>query len=258
MGDVSDVERLLQATFDAKHVKAALKHFQAMATEFQQGAWEEAISKAGKFVEAILKALYVHVGRTLPPARQFKADRVINELGQLVTGTFDDTIRLTIPRATKFVYDIASNRGARHDPDEIDPNEMDARAVVSTTAWALAEMLRYSQKGAMNTHSVEELVASLTQRQYPLIEEVDGRVYFHIRGASARDVALLLLWHKHPGRMTKEELIAALMRHRFNRPNATMAVARIARFVDMDDNGRLRLLQPGLREAEQLIEAARN
>src|SRR5713226_3490681 len=132
-----DLEKLLQGKFVARHVKAVLTHFQAMNTEFRQGAWEEAIGKSGKFVEAVLKALYVHAptGKPLATGRNYKADKVINELGGLAAGTVDDTVRLTIPRACRFIYDIASNRGARHDPDEIDPNLMDARAVVATAAW---------------------------------------------------------------------------------------------------------------------------
>jgi predicted nucleic acid-binding protein len=253
---VADLEQMLQPTFAARHVKAALKYFQAMTTEFQQAAWEEAISKGGKFIEATLKALYVHVGKVLPPAREFKAGKVMNELEQLASGSFDDAIRLTIPRACKFAFDIASNRGARHDPGEIDPNEMDARAVVAAAAWTLAEMLRYAQKGALDPAATRELVDGLTQRQYPLIEDIDGRVYFHVRGASARDVALLSLWHKHPGRMTEDELIAAVMRHHFKKPNATIAVSRLGHLVDHDEHGRLRLLQPGMRMAESLISSA--
>ena len=254
---MSDLEQMLQPTFAAKHVKAALRHFQAMTTEFQQGAWEETLGKGGKFVEAALKALYVHVGKTLPAAREFKAGKVMADLEQLASGSFDDAIRLTIPRACRFAYDIASNRGARHDPGEIDPNQMDARAVVASAAWTLAEMLRYAQKGGLEPAAVQELVDGLTQRQYPLIEDVDGRVYFHVRGASARDVALLSLWHKHPGRMTEGELIAAVMRHRFKKPNATIAVARLGHLVDRDEHRKLRLLQPGMRLAEQLIASAK-
>ena len=37
------------------------------------------------------------------------------------------------PVRAKVVYDIASNRGVRrHDPDEDDSNELDARAVLAT------------------------------------------------------------------------------------------------------------------------------
>src|SRR5687768_17128410 len=101
----ADLEQMLQLAFAAKHVKAALKHFQAMTTEFQQSAWEEAIGKGGKFIEAALKALYVHAGKTLPGAREFKAGKVMNDLEQLPSGSIDDTIRLTIPRACRFAYD---------------------------------------------------------------------------------------------------------------------------------------------------------
>jgi hypothetical protein len=253
---LADLEQLLQAKFAAKHVRAAMKHFQAMTTEFQQGAWEEAIGKGGKFVEAALKALYVHAGKTLPAARDFKAGKLMTELEQLPAGSLDDSIKLTIPRACRFTYDIASNRGARHDPAEVDPNEMDARAVVAGTSWIAAEMLRYAQKDALDPARVRELVDGLTQRRYPLIEDVDGRVYFHVRGASARDVALLSLWHKHPGRMSEGELVAAVMRHHFTDKNAKMAVSRLGRLVDPDEQGRLKLLQPGVREAEELLRSA--
>src|SRR5438552_11084473 len=93
----ADLEQFLQAKFAAKHVRAALKHFQAMTTEFQQGAWEEAIGKGGKFVEAALKALYVHAGKTLPAARDFKAGQLMTELELLPAGSLDDSIKLTIP-----------------------------------------------------------------------------------------------------------------------------------------------------------------
>lgn len=253
---IDDAEQLLQPTFAAKHVKAALKHFQEMTVEFQQSAWEEAIAKGGKFIEAALKALYVHAGKTLPPARQFKASKVMDDLENLPAAAFDDSIRLTIPRACRFTYDIASNRGARHDPGEIDPNEMDARVVVAGTSWTLAEMLRYAQKGALDPARVQELVDGVTQRQYPLIEDVDGRVYFHVPGSSARDVALLSLWQKHPGRMSEDELIAAVIRHHFKKANASMAVKRLGRLVDRDEHGRLRLLQPGMHAAEELVRSA--
>ena len=117
-------------------------------------------------------------------------------------------------------------------------------------------MLRYAQKGALDPAVVRELVDGLTQRRYPLIEDVDGRVYFHVPRASARDVALLSLWHKHPGRMTQDDLVAAVTRHEFKKANATMAVHRLGRLVDHDDRGRLRLLQPGMRVAERLIASA--
>jgi hypothetical protein len=252
----TSIGTLLEATFAARHVKAAVKHFEAMNAEFQQGAWEEAIAKGGKFVEAVVKALCICTKQPLATGRGFSAGKVMDTLGSSATAGHADTVRLTIPRACRFLYDIASNRGARHDSDEIDPNLMDARAVVATAAWILAEMLRYAQKGALDLTTVSELVDGLTQRQYTLIEHVDERVYFHVPNASAKDIAILSLWRKYPGRMSRPELIEAAKRHGHGGHNATMAVSRLAGLVDTSADGRLRLLQPGNKKADELLARA--
>ena len=246
---------LLQATLPAKHAHAAVKHFRAAVLEYQKRNWDDATAKTGKFVEAVLKALATHAKAQIPPSRAFKADVYITQLGQLPAGTADDTVRLTVPRACRFIYDIASNRGARHDPDEIDPNEMDATAALNTSAWVLAELLRYAQKGG-DLEQTAALVAGLMRRRYPFIEEVDGRVYFHVPGISARGIALLTLWHRYPGRVARAELIAAVKRHRFTENNAKVAVTRLGGAVDDDGQSLLKLLTPGLREAERLVEQA--
>lgn len=247
------MDALLKPTFAATHVTALLSHHQAMVQEFQQGAWEECISKGGKFVEAVLKALWVHTGNALGPAREFKVDKVINQLPNCTT--FDDSIRLAIPRACRFAYDIASNRGARHDPHEIDPNVMDATAVVAMNVWILGEMVRYAQKGSLKPEEAKALVEALIEKKYPLMEDVEGRPYLHVPGASGRDIALLLLWKQHPKRISHDALVAGVMRHDCTEKNARVSVDRLKGAVDVDSGG-LRLLQPGIREAELILDAA--
>jgi len=88
------------------------------------------------------------------------------------------------------------------------------------------------------------------------MENVDGRVYFHVPRASAREIALLSLWHLHPGRMHYYDLVAAVVRHHFSEANARLAVARLRRVFDQDDEGRLRLLLPGMRAADELMASA--
>ncbi len=89
--------------------------------------WEDANAKAGKFGEAVLKALWRHAGEVVPSGKEFKAGKIMDQIEKKMTLT--DSLRLTIPRACRFTYEIASNRGARHDADEIEANEMDANAV---------------------------------------------------------------------------------------------------------------------------------
>ena len=251
MADV--VVTLLQTTFSAKHARAAVKHFRDAVLEYQKRNWDDATAKTGKFVEAVLKALAAHAQLNLPADRAFKVGVYIAQLENATTAA--DTVRLTIPRACRFIYDVASNRGARHDPNEIDPNEMDATSALNTSAWVLAELLRYAQKGG-DLSQTAALVAGLMRRRYPFIEEVDGRVYFHVPRISARGVALLTLWHRYPGRVARSALIAAVKRHRFTINNANVVVSRLGGAVDDDGQGLLKLLIPGLREAERLIEQA--
>lgn len=240
--------------FEPKHIKAQLIHYSGVIEALQRRQWQLAITRAGQFVEATMKALVVYTGGTLPPARQFKVGTVIQSLRQIPAGSQNDAIRITIPRACEFVYYVASNRGARHDPDEVDPNEMDAHVVSNVTAWVLAELVRYAQRRAASPGEVASLLAAVVERHYPIIEEVDGRTYFHVPHLSARQLALLALWHKHPARVSRTELLSTLERHRIKQNNAATALSRIASVVDQTPEG-LRLLRPGLQEVEEIIGA---
>jgi hypothetical protein len=247
---------MIGTSFAQKYTPALLDHFDAAVASFQVGDWEKATLRCGKFVESTLKALWSYLGNPVPKSKDFKVDAVIRQLEQTPSANADDTIRLTIPRACRFIYEVASNRGARHDPDEVNPNRMDASTVVSLCAWILAEMLRYSQKGSLDPAKAADAVASLTEKKFPLIELVDGRAYFHVRELSARDIALLSLWRIFPNRLSKKEVAAAVVRHQFSAGNAKMAVSRLGSVVDDDGDGNLRLLSPGVEEAESLLSRA--
>lgn len=239
----------------AKHVDSLLKHFEKAIDHFRINEWEECSGRAGKFVEATLKALAQVAKVPAPTGRTFKVGTVVNQLGQLSAGAIDDAVRLVIPRCCTFIYEIASNRGGRHDPDEIDPNEMDATAAVANSSWVLAELIRYAQKGAVDVKQASELVKALSERKYPLIENVEGRFYLHKPQKSAPDVALVALSARYPGRMSKEELVATVRRNGFTEHNARVAVSRITKLVD-DDNEQLRVLAPGRHKAEEIMKEA--
>jgi hypothetical protein len=117
-------------------------------------------------------------------------------------------------------------------------------------------MIRFSQKGAIDLTRASQLVAALTQKKFPVIEEVGGRVYFHLKGLSAREDALLTLWHAHPGRLNGDELVGAARRHGSSKANARLGISRLKPLTDDDGEGNLLLLTPGILEAEQLISTA--
>jgi len=246
---------LLKDGFKATHVDAALKHFQNMVADYQKSEWADASAKGGKFIEAVMKALWVHAGEVVPKGKDFKVGSVIDSLQQKPAAAgIPDTIKLTIPRACRFTYEIASNRGARHDADEIDANEMDASTVVSLCSWILSEMVRFSQKG-LDLAEAKKIVEGLMRRKFPLSEEIDGRIYTQI-GHSAPEVALGILFEIYPKRMPKDELVKTLKRHEFSDDNANVALVRIKKYVDVDEQGRACLRNTGVQRVDELISEA--
>ena len=252
MPDRTADEMLKDKFVGKKHVDAVVRHFGRMVGDYQQSEWDDANAKAGKFVEAVLKALVCEAGETPLSGRAFKAGTVLDTIDKKTV--LSDSLRLTIPRACRFVYEIASNRGARHDADEVQPNEMDAKAVLALCSWVLAEMISYSQKG-MDLDKAKAVVDGLMKRRYPFMEDIDGRLYVDI-AESAREAALLILYGVYPKRMAEDVLVKQVTRHGYKRANAEMGVTRIRKFVDDDDSGNLRLRNTGVREAEELIEKA--
>jgi hypothetical protein len=254
------INEVLKDKFAAgRNIDALVVHFKVAVSEYHRGEWEKSLAKCGKFLEAVLKALLKEAGLSTQTGRQFKVDAAINALGAVAAGSTDDSIRLTIPRCCRFIYDVTSNRGGRHDPDEIDANEMDATAILGNCAWIVAEMVRYSQKKG-DPAEAKALVDTLMKRRYPIVEEIDGRTYIDLGTAkSARDLGLLILWHAGSKRIGRDELVRAIMRQRrsVKLANARMAVKRLVDVVDEDGNGNLMLRGTGFREAELLIVAAR-
>ena len=246
------INELLKDAFKPAHADAAVKHFRGMVDDFQKSEWADSAAKGGKFIEAVMKALWTYVGEAVPKGKQFSVGGIIDQLQQKpAAAAIPDTIKLTIPRACRFAYEIASNRGARHDADEIDANEMDASAVVAVCSWVLSEMVRFSQKG-LDLAEAKAMVEGLTRRKFPLSEEIEGRVYTEI-GNSAKEVALGILFHIYPKRMSELDLIYAITRHNYKEANAIVAVDRLKPYVDADDNDHVALRNTGLRKVEELI-----
>jgi hypothetical protein len=252
MSKKEEIKNLLRV-FNSKYVISLLNHFDESITKFENRDWEACIQKAGKFVEAAIKGLANYCQISMPRGRDFKVSKLVEELRKADQIKYDDTVRLLIPRICVFIYDISSNRGARHDPDEIDSNKMDAVVVVQNISWILAEMTRFSQKGSIAPDQAIELVEELMEKKYPIFEEIDGRLYVNKEGLSAPETAMLLLNFKYPNRVNKQHLTDMLIRHSFTRKNSEMAISRLSKYVDEDADGSVKLRAIGRNKADLIL-----
>jgi hypothetical protein len=238
MKEKEQIKNILLNRFSKKHIEASLGHYLKAIKEFQESNWEPSLSKISKFIEAILKCLWVFCNQPLPPSRQFKVKDIVNKIEKQTS--LDDSLRLTIPRACVYIYDITSNRGARHDPQEIDPNKMDATVAISVSSWILAELVRFAKKGS-TPDLAGGLIEALMEKQMPYFEEIDGRVYINIDKLSAAEVGLLLLYRIYPKRISRAELIGQIIRHGIREDASRVAVSRLSKYIDeVNDNWKIR------------------
>jgi hypothetical protein len=247
-----DAKRILSTQFPAIHLTAVLSHYEEAIKKYRAGDWEGSMLKGGKFLEAVLKALLTYCRLPVPAARRFKVGDAVRDLGK--TTSYDDSIRLLIPRACTFIYDIVSNRGTRHDPDKVNPNKMDASVAMPVISWVLAEMIRFASGIATPTETLEQ-VENLTEKKYPHIENIGGRLYVNISGLSARDLGLFLLHAHYPQRIRRADLSASMQRHGVRTAGArSMALLRLKNVVDETEEGWI-LRASGREEAENLLSA---
>jgi hypothetical protein len=244
---LADAAGLLRTQFAAAHVDAALMHFSAAIEKFVSGDWEGTSQKAGKFVEAVTKALMLHCQKKIENPRKFSAGRELQQLQQ--ASTYPEVIRLVIPRAGIFVYDIVSNRGGRHDPHDVDANEMDATTVLAMISWILAEMVRVCS--GSDPAVAMDLIKELATKTYPYFEEINGRPYVNLDGKPG-DIAILILYSIYPRRLRRQELINLVVRHGVGKSAATSAVHRLKNLID-DDSGGWMLRGKGREQAEALL-----
>jgi len=251
----NQIENLLKQKFETKRISAVLRYFISSVQKFKESDWETSLSKAGKFIEAIIKMLWVYSGKSLP-ARQkdFKAGVYARKIIDQVKTTeiSEDGIRLGIPRASIFIYDITSNRGGRHDSDEFSPNEMDAVTVSALCSWILAELVRFCVSDSMSPDEARKIVESVIERRYPIFEEIEGRIYVDDnKHKSAIQCALMILYKKFPIRMHRCELTKAVMRHKYK--TTALKFERLIPFIDIDRSGNILLRATGRKKVEEIL-----
>ncbi|MGC2224572.1 MAG: hypothetical protein WA624_20570 [Methylocella sp.] len=251
MKAAEQVKTLLIKKFDGKHVTSALQHFSDAIEKYIAGDWAGVGITAGKFVEAVTKALMVYGGQTISNPRKFSAGAELRKLENTLPTTVADAIRMVIPKACLFAYEIASNRGGRHDAHEVDANELDARTVIPAISWVLAEMIRFSASGG-DVAAAAVMVEELTKKRYPYLEDIDGRRYINIKSLNPREIGLLLLYSAYPERILRQGLVDLVVRHGTKKATAKTAVQRLKNVVDEDVSG-WKLRGIGREEAESLL-----
>src|SRR5690606_29767773 len=143
---------------------------------FVERRWEPSELNGGKFAEVVYSIIDGAVAGAMPtkaskPKKMADACRALE--GKPATSALvgDKSFRVYIPRALVLLYDIRNQRGVGHIDGDVDPNSMDASAVVAIASWVMAELVRIFHN--VSTKEAQDTVDALIERKTPLIWEVE-------------------------------------------------------------------------------------
>jgi hypothetical protein len=222
-----------------------LKYYDVVKQSLLKGDWEKAILNSGKLCEVMAKTLlwlfegnyksYKDVGTTCTKVKS------------LPRGAIDDSLRVRTPRIIEAIYDIRTHRGTAHHKSEIDPNQIDAHLCASGCDWLISELIRLFH--VSDFAQIKQLVEELHEKKIPTVEEFDEEAIVLLRGLSAKDEILLILYNFYPRRIPRDFITRSLKNFGAANIRASLSACRHEKLVHEDGEG-VKLTKSGINEVE--------
>jgi hypothetical protein len=216
--------------------------YQQILRNYRERRWEPAELNGGKLCEAVYTVIRGRIDGSYPP-RARGPQNMIEACRALEREQWPErSIKIQIPKMLIALYEIRNQRGVGHNGAEVNPNHMDAIAVLYISKWLIAELVRVLH--SLSTDEATELIDALVEREVQLVWSSGdvrrvlkpGLLLSQPEGVKETD---LLKWIEHPS--------LARFRRDVLRP------AHKARLIELDEQvGTVRLLPPGVELAESL------
>jgi hypothetical protein len=233
-----------------------LSAFNEIVRNYREHRWEPSELNGGKLCETAYTICRGWLEGGNYPARAEKPKRFPNvcwEMQDTYQQVADSrSARVLIPRMMIGLYDIRNNRGVGHAGAEVDPNRMDATAVLYTAKWLMAELVRLLHR--LSTDEATAIVDSLIEREVEWVWTHGDKKRILRTGMTWKHQTLVLLlaeagdiaeadmfrWLEHPSLSSfRKDVLKPLHKGRLIEYDATKRT--------------LRLLPPGVSAAEELV-----
>lgn len=168
--------------------------YQEILRNFRDGRWEPSELNGGKFCEIVYTILKGYLDGSFPskaskPANMLDACRALESQSG---SAHPRSVRIQIPRVLMALYEIRNNRGVGHIGGDVNPNHMDATAVLSMSKWTMAELVRLFHK--VEPAIAARMVDAIVERELPVIWAVNGKQRVLDTDLSMKEKMLLILY----------------------------------------------------------------
>lgn len=228
------------------------KCFNEIHRNFHERRWEPSELNGGKLCEVVYTILRGYVDGTFSssPSKPGNMVDACHSLAQ--ASSFSHSIRIQLPRMLISLYDIRNNRGVCHVGGDVDPNHMDAIAVLYMSKWIIAELIRIFHD--VDTHTAEKSVDMIVDRTLPVIWQVGNKHRILNTNLSMKDKTLIILYHMHE--QVSESDLVLWLEHSNPSVYRRDILRKIHRnkLIEYDKSSRTAIISPsGIRYVEQNI-----
>jgi hypothetical protein len=219
---------------------------------FSEGRWEPSELNGGKLCEIVYSIIRGHADGQFPQ-QSSKPNNMVRECQRLEQESqLPRSLRIQIPRMLIALYEIRNNRGVGHVGSDVDPNHMDAVAVLYMSKWLVAELIRVFHN--VDTATASEAVDALVERQLEVVWAVDGKKRVLSEKLNLHDKTLLLLYSESSPVAEKDLLAWTEAANASSYRRDILKKCHRARFIEYDDVARMVRISPkGARYVEENI-----
>lgn len=186
--------------------KPLLTEYQTIVQNFLEHRWLPSELSGGRFSEIVYTILDGHAKKSYATSPAKPAD-FVGACRKLEGNAFPHvprSFKILIPRILPALYEIRNNRSVGHVGGDVDPNHMDAVAVLSMCNWIMGELVRVYH--GLSTKDAQQVVDALAEVRIPAVWS-DGTVKRVLQPSLKLPDQILLLVATSLPTVTAAELI---------------------------------------------------
>lgn len=230
-----------------------LKEYNNIVQNYMERRWSPSELSGGLFCEIVYTIMEGYESGTYA-SKSNKPKDFVGACRSLESNTTSPrSFQILIPRILPALYEIRNNRGVGHTGGDVDPNHMDATAVLSMSSWVMAELVRVFHNVGID--EAQKVVDNLVERRIPLVWSQGSIKRVLKPSLSLKDNMLLLISSTH-GEVDVDKLFKWTDYKNRKYFNRTLRQLHKSRNLEFDeDKGIVQILPPGAQYIENKIKS---
>ena len=234
-----------------------LKEYRTIVQNFLEQRWLPSELHGGRFSETVYTILDGHAKKSYAsaPAKPGNFVEACRKLEKNKLPHVPHSFQITIPRMLPALYDVRNNRNVGHVGGDVDPNHMDAVAVLSMSNWIMGELVRVFHN--LPIAEAQQLVDALAEARLPAVWTGSDGIKRVLETKLKLHEQILLLAAVTPD-VTSQQLRDWIEHGNDNYVVRTIRTLHKKRQVEFTENtDKVRILPPGTKAVEELIRKKR-